>query len=61
MSSGVGLQYWKIRAEIAARWHRTSFEEVTREFTGQGVREISRSSHTEDSLGGIVRLLLVTR
>ena len=60
-SAGVGSQYWKIRAEITARWHRTSFDEVVREFTGQGVREISRSSRTEDSWGGSVRLLLVTR
>ena len=61
ISSGVGSQYRKIRAEVTARWHRTSFEEITREFTGQGVREISRSAHTEGSWGGAVRLLLVTR
>ena len=60
-SGGVGMQYRRIRAEITARWHRTSFDEVVREFTGQGVREISRSSHTESSWGGSIRLLLVTR
>lgn len=61
ISGGAGSQYRNIRAEIAARWHRISYDELTREFTGQGVRQISRSSHTEDSWGGIVRLLLVTR
>ena len=60
-SGGVGAQYRKIRAEITARRHRTSFEEVTRDFASSGVREISRSSHTEDSWGGLARILLVTR
>ena len=61
MSGGVGVQYWKIRMEIVARRHRVSFDEITREFTNPGVREISRSSHTEESWGGIGRLLFVTR
>jgi hypothetical protein len=60
-SGGIGLQYRKIRAEITARRHRISFDEVTRDFTNPGVREISRSSHTEHSWGGLVRLLMVTR
>ncbi len=60
-SGGVGLQYRKIRAEIAARRHRISFDEVTREFTNPGVREISRSSRTEESWGWLVRSLLVSR
>lgn len=60
-SGGIGAQYRRIRAEITARRHRTSFDELTREFTNPGVREISRSSHTEESWGGVVRLLLVTR
>ena len=41
--------------------HRVSLEEITREYTNPGVREISRSSHTEESWGGIGRLLFVTR
>jgi hypothetical protein len=60
-SGGIGLQYRRIRVEIAARRHRISFDEITREFTNPGVREISRSSHTEHSWGGLVRLLFVTR
>lgn len=60
-SGGAGVQYRKIRVEIAARRHRISFDELTREFTNPGVREINRSSHTEDSWGGIARLLFVTR
>ena len=61
-SGGIGGQYRRIRAEITARRHRTSFDEITREFTTPGgVREISRTSHTEESWGGVVRLLLVTR
>src|SRR5688572_21992853 len=60
-SGGVGVQYRKIRMEIMARRHRVSFDEITREFTNPGVSEISRSSHTEESWGGIVRLLFVTR
>jgi hypothetical protein len=61
MSGGIGAQYRRIRAEITARRHRTSFDEITRDFTNPGVREISRSSHTEESWGGVARLLLVTR
>jgi hypothetical protein len=61
MSGGLGSQYRKVRVELAARRHYASFEEVTREFTDQGVRDISRSAHVESSWGGIVRLLLVTR
>ena len=61
VSGGIGIQYRKLRGEITARRHRTSFDEVTRDFTAQGVREISRSSHTEGSWGGLIRLLLVTR
>ena len=60
-SGGIGLQYRKIRAEIVARRHSISFDEVTRDFTDSGVREVSRSSNTEHSWGGIVRLLFVTR
>jgi hypothetical protein len=60
-SGGVGAQYRKIRAEILARRHRVSFDEITREFTNPGVREISRTSHTEHSSGWLVRLLFVTR
>ena len=61
MSGGFGVQYWKIRMEMVARRHRVSFEQITREYTNPGVREISRSSHTEESWGGIGRLLFVTR
>jgi hypothetical protein len=61
LSGGLGSQYRKLRLELAARWHRASFEEVTRDFSVPGVREISRSSHTEGSWGGVVRLLLVSR
>ena len=60
-SGGVGVQYRKMRMEIVARRHRVSFDEITREFANPGVREISRSSHTEASWGGIGRLLFVTR
>jgi len=60
-SGGIGAQYRRIRAEITTRLHRTSFDELTREFTNPGVREISRSSRTEESWGGVVRLLLLTR
>jgi hypothetical protein len=60
-SGGVGGQYRKIRAEILARRHRVSFDELTREFTNPGVREISRTSHTEHPSGWLVRLLFVTR
>ena len=60
-SGGVGAQYRKIRAEILARRHYVSFDEVTREFSNPGVREISRSAHTEESWGWLVRLLFVTR
>ena len=60
-SGGVGLQYRKIRAEFIGRRHWISFEEITREYSNPGVREISRSSHTEHSWGGLVRFLFVTR
>ena len=60
-SGGIGLQYRKVRAEIVGRRHHVSFDEITREFTNPGVREISRSSHTEHSWGGLVRFLFVTR
>lgn len=60
-SGGVGGQYRKVRAEILGRRHHASFDEVTREFTNPGVREISRSAQTEESWGWLVRLLFVTR
>ena len=60
-SGGVGAQYRTIRAEVLARRHHASFDEVTRDFTNPGVREISRSTHTEESWGWLVRLLFVTR
>lgn len=60
-SGGIGAQYRRIRAELIARRHRTSYDELTRDFTNPGIREISRSSHTEESWGWVVRLLLVTR
>ena len=60
-SGGIGAQYRRIRVELTARRHSTSYDELTRDFTNPGVREISRSSHTEESWGGVMRLLLVTR
>jgi len=60
-SGGVGAQFRKIRAEVLGRRHHVAFDEVTREFTNPGVREISRATHTEESWGWLVRLLLVTR
>jgi hypothetical protein len=60
-SAGVGGQYRKIRAEILARQHHVSFDEVTRDFTNPGVHEISRAPRTEHSSGWLVRLMFVTR
>ena len=60
-SGGIGAQYRRIRAELTARRHSTSYDELTSDYTNPGVREISRSSHTEESWGGVLRLLLVTR
>jgi hypothetical protein len=61
-SGGIGAQYRRVRVEFIARRHRTKFDEITRDFTTPGgVREISRSSRTEESWGGVVHLLLVTR
>lgn len=61
LSAGVGGQYRRIRMEFAARWHRTAFEEVRRDFGGQGVRELSRADRVERAWGGALRILLVTR
>lgn len=61
LSTGVGAQFRKIRLEMVARRHRASFDAITREFGSGTTREIGRSSHTEGSWGGLVRLMLVTR
>lgn len=60
-SAGVGAQYRKVRTEILGRRHRVSFDEITREFSNAGVREIARSRHVEESSGWLLRLLFVTR
>lgn len=61
LSAGAGVQLGKLRLEAVARRHRASFDRFVREYGSGAPREISRSSHAEDSWGGIVRLLLVTR
>lgn len=61
VSGGFGAQYRKLRLETAARWHQTTFDEVTRDVTEQSVREVSRAQKIENSWGGTIRLLFVTR
>ena len=61
LSAGLGLGYSKLRLEVSARRYRTSFDEVTRNVTLQGVTEIDRVRRAENSWGGLIALVLVTR
>jgi hypothetical protein len=61
VSGGIGAQYRRLRLETAARWHQTSFDEVTRDVTEQGAREVDRVQKAEMSWGGSIRLVFVTR
>jgi hypothetical protein len=61
MSAGIGAQFRKLRLELSARRHRTSFDDVTYDVGNQGAREISRVPRSESSWGGLATLSWVTR
>lgn len=61
VSAGLGLGYSRFRLEMSARRYRTSFDEVTRNVTLQGATEIDRVRRAENSWGGLIALVLVTR
>ena len=56
-----GARYRRFRLEAVGRYHTISFEEVTTDFGPPAVTELSRESRTENSWGGAVRLLFVSR
>ena len=61
LSAGLALGYSRLRLEMSARRYRTSFDEVTRNVTLQSATEISRVRRAENSWGGVMALVLVTR
>jgi len=61
LSAGVGAQYRKLRLELTARRHRTSFDDVTYDVGNQSVREVGRVHRSEASWGGLATLSWVTR
>jgi hypothetical protein len=54
----VGAVLGRLRIEAAARRHVTRFDEITRDYTSNGVTEISRRPLTDAAWGGVVRLLM---
>jgi hypothetical protein len=60
IAPGVAARYGRFRAEGLARVHTISFEEVTRDYDGSTVREISRREKSEQAWGFTARLLILT-
>jgi hypothetical protein len=57
----IGARFGRFRLEAVARYHSISFEEITTDFGPPTVTELSRESRTENSWGGAVRVLFVSR
>jgi hypothetical protein len=55
----LGAQLSRFRLEGTIRRHVTSFDEITRDYATQSVREISRTSRSERSWGGVARLMVI--
>ena len=59
IAPGLGAQVSRVRVEAVARRHTISFGEVTREYDGVTVRELTRREDKERSWGFTVRLLIL--
>jgi len=55
----LGVQVSRIRLEVSARRHFTSYDQITRDYQLGNVLELSRESRTEGSWGAAARLLLL--
>jgi hypothetical protein len=55
----LGAQLSRVRVEASARLHSISFQEVTRDYDGVTVREVSRTDETERAWGFTVRAVFL--
>ena len=60
IAPALAAQYGRFRLEAVARMHTISFEEVTRDYDGTTVREVSRTEESEQAWGFTARLLILT-
>jgi hypothetical protein len=59
IAPALAAQFSRVRVEASARLHSISFEEVTRDYDGITVREVSRTDETERAWGFTVRAVFL--